>query len=262
MQKINEIIELLKKDSEGYTPKPSKSDPLDVLIATMLSQNTTDKTSYRAFMNLKNDIGNWNAVLNASLSKIQKAIKVCGLANQKAKNIKNLLAKLKKERGELSLNYIKNLSDDEIYQSLLRYNGVGMKTVSCVLAFGLGRDVFPVDTHVHRLSNRLGLAKSKTADKTFEQVEKLIPKGQKFLLHTLLIRYGRNICRARNPLCSKCILYDLCEFEGKAPLYPENEEGKIQHRKNNFKKPLSLVRKSKSRLKEPKENNFIILEHV
>jgi endonuclease-3 len=235
--KINQIIKLLKKEFPGPDPKPSKSDPLDVLIATMLSQNTTDKTSYRAFQNLKKDFSGWNDVLNSSSAKIKNAIRVCGLVNQKTKSIKMVLRKLKAKHGMLSLDYIKRLSDDEIYEELLKYDGVGVKTVSCVLAFGLGRDVFPVDTHVHRLSNRLGLANSKQPDKTFLQLKDIIPEGKRFLLHTLLIRFGRKICKAKNPLCGKCVLYDLCEFNDK-------EHYAVQVESN------------------PKENNFIILEHV
>ncbi len=237
MDKINEIIELLKEDFQGLDPKPSKSDPLDILIATMLSQNTTDKTSYRAFMNLKNDFKDWDDVMNAPLQKIKNAIRVCGLTNQKSMSIKKMLKEMNKSYGKLSLNFLKKLSDEKIYEELLQYNGVGLKTVSCVLAFSLGRDVFPVDTHVHRLTNRLGIAKAATPVKTFEQVKDKIPNGKKFLFHTLLIRFGRKICRSANPLCGKCRLYDLCMFEDKE---------------------MYAIKTSA----EPKENNFIILEHV
>jgi len=237
MNKISEIILLLKKEFPGKDPKPAKSDQLDVLIATMLSQNTTDKTSYRAFMNIKNDIGDWTAVLKAPLNKLKNAIRVCGLAEQKTGNIKSLLNTLRKEKGALSLNYLKKLSDDDIYNDLLRYKGIGYKTITCLLAFSLGRDVFPVDTHVHRLVNRLGITKASTADKTFEQVKDLIPKGKKFLLHTLLIRFGRKVCKAKNPLCGSCVLFDICEYEDKEIRY-------------------SLSKKT------PEENNFIILEHI
>lgn len=237
MDKINEIIELLREEFPGLKPKPSKADPLDILIATMLSQNTTDKTSYRAFMNLKNDFKDWDDVMKAPLDKIKKAIRVCGLTNQKSMSIKKMLKEMKKRYGKLSLKFLKKLSDDKIYEELLQYNGVGVKTISCVLAFSLGRDVFPVDTHVHRLTNRLGIAKATTPVKTFEQVKDKIPKGKKFLFHTMLIRFGRKICRSANPLCGKCRLYDLCMFE----------EKEIYAMKTNA---------------EPKENNFIILEQV
>lgn len=243
-KKIGQIISLLKKEFPGPDPKPSRSDPLDVLIATMLSQNTTDKTSYRAFQNLKNDIGSWEDVLNAPIAKIKKAIKVCGLANQKALSIKKLLSSLKRKYGKLSLNYIKKMNDIAVYEDLLKHNGIGVKTVSCVLAFGLGRDIFPVDTHVHRLSNRLGLVRTKTPDKTYELAGGIIPEGKKFLLHMLLIRFGRKICRAKNPFCGNCVLYDLCEFEDKE--------------KYLFIQPRSRNNSSA----KPKENNFIILEHI
>ena len=236
--KIDEIISLLREEFSGLTPKPSKSDPLDVLIATMLSQNTTDKTSYRAFQNLKNDFKNWEDVMTAPSSKVKRAIKVCGLTNQKAKSIRQMLRKMKSRYGKLSLDFIDEMGDEAIYSELIKYNGVGVKTISCVLAFGLGRDVFPVDTHVHRVTNRLGLVKTKTPDKTFESIKDEIPKGKKFLFHTLLIRFGRKFCRAKNPLCNKCVLYELCEFKEKE-LYASIERGEI-----------------------PKENNFIILEHV
>jgi endonuclease-3 len=236
-EKIKQVILLLRKEFPGYEPKPSKSDPLDVLIATMLSQNTTDKTSYRAFKNIKDNIGSWEDVIVTPLARLRKEIRVCGLANQKAVNIKKLLAGLQKERGRLSLNYIKKMSDGEIFDELLRFDGIGVKTISCVLAFGLGRDIFPVDTHVHRLSNRLGFVNTKTAEKTFEQAKKIIPAGKKFLLHTLLIKFGRKVCRSNNPLCGKCVLYDLCEFKDKEKYFITG-------------------------VSEPKENNFIILEHV
>ena len=237
MNKINEIIELLREEFPGLDPKPGKSDPLDILIATMLSQNTTDKTSYRAFMNLKNDFKDWDDVMNAPIGKIRNAVRVCGLTNQKSASIKKMLKQMKKKYGRLSLKFLNKMSNDEIYEELMQYDGVGVKTISCVLAFSLGRDVFPVDTHVHRITNRLGIANAATPVKTFEQLKDKIPEGRKFLLHTLLIRFGRKVCRAQNPLCSKCRLYDLCTFKEKE-FYAMKESV------------------------EPKENNFIILEHV
>jgi endonuclease-3 len=206
----------------------------------MLSQNTTDKTSYVAFRNLKKQIGSWEKVMKAPLKDIKNAIKVCGLTNQKAHSIKTMLKSMYKKYRRLDLNFIKRMSDEEIYNELLQYNGVGVKTAACVLAFGLGKDVFPVDTHVHRLTNRLGLVNTKSPDKTFEQLKDVIPDGSRFLLHTLLIRFGRKVCKAKNPLCGKCILYDLCEFK---------EKEKFAVLQQNLKK-------------QPAENNFIILEHV
>lgn len=239
-EKVLKILDLLSREFKGLKIKLSKSDPLDVLIATMLSQNTTDKTSYKAFLNLKEKFKDWYDVMNAPYTKVRNAIKVCGLANQKARNIQRMLKELYKEHGELSLNHIKKMSNDRIYEDLTKYNGVGVKTVSCVLVFSLARDVFPVDTHIHRAANRLGLAHSKTAEKTFGQLKDVVPEGNRIILHTLLIRFGRKICRAKNPLCNDCILYDLCEFSEKEYYAEVNREDGA----------------------EPKENNFIILENV
>jgi endonuclease-3 len=239
-EKINKIISLLQKEFKGLHPRPPKSDPLDMLIATMLSQNTTDKTSYRAFQNLKTDFKNWEDVMNSPPEKIKKAIKVCGLTNQKSKSIQQLLKQLKAKHNKLNMNFVKSMNDEEIYDELIRYDGVGVKTISCVLAFSLGRDVFPVDTHVHRITNRLGLVKTKTPDKTFESLKDAIPKGKKYLFHNLLIFFGRKICRAKNPLCNKCLLFDHCVFKEKE-YYAE------------------LAQEARS---IPKENNFIVLENV
>lgn len=239
-EKIEQIIALLKKEFPDIKLKPSRSDPLDVLIATMLSQNTTDKTSYIAFTNLKEDFSNWEKVMKAPLKDIRNAIRVCGLANQKALSIKTMLKRMHKKYGKLSLNFINKKSDEEIFDELLQYKGVGLKTAACVLTFGLGRDVIPVDTHVHRVANRLGLARTRTPDKTYEQLKDSVPEGKRFLLHTLLIRFGRKICKAKNPLCGKCVLYDYCEFR----------------EKENF----AALQKSLKKI--PAENNFIILEHV
>jgi len=221
----------------GYLPEIKKSDPLDMLIATMLSQNTTDKTSYIAFMNLRKNFKDWFEVMNAPLNRIKRSIRVCGLTNQKSESLKSLLKGLYKSNGNLSLDHLKKKSDDEIYSELLVNKGIGVKTISCMMAFSLGRDVFPVDTHVHRICNRLGLVKTSSPLKTFEAMKDKIPAGKKFLLHSLFIRFGRKICRSAKPICGKCRLYDLCEFSEKERFADEIK-------------------------KEPKENNFIILENI
>jgi endonuclease-3 len=189
-------------------------------------------------MNLKNSFETWDEVASAPLNKIKDAIKVCGLTNTKAKQIKQMLNLMKKNYGSLDLTFLKKMKDEEVYDELLQYKGLGVKTISCVLAFSLGRDVFPVDTHVHRVLNRLGLVDTNTAEKTFEEIKDQIPKGKKPTFHTNLIKFGRNICKATNPLCSICFLYTECEFPERE-LYRDKEI------------PLNVT-----------ENNFIILENI
>lgn len=237
--KLNTLIKKLS----GYFGKPfdpieSPSDILDVLIATKLSQNTTDKSSFKAYTNLKKKYSNWDKVGNAGIEEIKDCIKVCGLANTKAKNIKTMFLKMKKNYKNLNLEFLKSYDDEKIYEELLQYEGLGVKTISCVLIFAMGRDAFPVDTHVHRILNRIGIVKTNTAEKTFEVVKDKISVGSKYELHSNLIKFGRNICKAKNPLCNICFMYNECEFK----------EKKLYRKKTNNQKIT--------------ENNFIILENL
>ncbi len=221
-----------------YDRNSKRPAALDVLIATKLSQNTTDKSSFIAYTNLKKKFKSWDKVAEAKVDDIKKCIRVCGLSNIKAKNIRTMLQIMRKKYGSLDLSFLKEYDNERVYEELLQYDGIGVKTISCVLIFALGRDAFPVDTHVNRVLNRLGIVKTKSAEQTFEQVKDKIPEGKKYELHSNLIKFGRNICRSKNPLCSICFLYDICEFrEKKFFRYKEI--------------PKSLT-----------ENNFIILENI
>jgi endonuclease III len=192
-----------------------KSPPLDTLIATLLSQNTNDRNSYRAWLSLREQFPSWVGVHNAPWQAIAKAIEVGGLKNQKAKRIKLILGDILKERGSFSLDFLRQMSDEQVMEYLLAMKGVGSKTAACVLVFSLGRDVFPVDTHIHRICNRLAMLKTRSADETFEAMKPLLPRGRGYSFHVNLIHFGRQICRSNNPLCSRCILFDECAFPQK-----------------------------------------------
>jgi endonuclease III len=228
-KKINNIISAFEKHYKEETKGRKSSDILDTLIATKLSQNTTDKTSSVAFNNLKKEFKSWDEVIEAPVSKIKKLIKICGLADTKSKDIKALLKQIKAERGEVNFDYLKNLSEDEIYSELMKFKGIGVKTASCVLVFALGREVFPVDTHIHRVLNRLGIMKTKSAEETFETAKKIIPGKKKYFLHRAIIMFGRNICKANNPFCGSCFLNKSCEFE-----FKNSENKKNSKTENNF----------------------------
>ena len=242
-KKLVSRLDIIIKRLDEYFGRPfdHRANPasvLDVLIATKLSQNTTDKSSFKAFTNLKKKFKNWDRVASADIDLIKDSIKVCGLANTKARNIKLMLQQMKKNHGTLDLSFMNEYEDEKVYAEFLQYEGIGVKTISCVLIFALGRDAFPVDTHVHRVLNRLGIAKTMTPVKTFEMMKDIIPEGKKYELHSNLIKFGRNICRSKNPLCSNCFLYDVCRFKEK---------------KMYRKKPAPL---------KTAENNFIILENI
>lgn len=189
--------------------------PLDMLIATILSQNTNDKNSHRAYTSLRAKFPRWDDVANAPKRGVIAVIRSGGMANQKAARIKETLHAVKSRYGKHDLSGLKRKTNDEVLKELTSLNGVGFKTASCVLLFSMRRDVFPVDTHVHRICNRLGLANSSTPEKTFEQMKRLIPKGRGYSFHTNLIRFGRMMCRSSNPSCGECPLYNECLFEGK-----------------------------------------------
>ncbi len=188
-------------------------DPIDVLIGTILSQNTNDRNSHRAYTNLRAKYATWDDALNAPVREIADTIRSGGMAPSKSKRIKALLALLKKRYGSLTMERLRKASDDAILEELVGYDGVGLKTAACVCLFALGRDVFPVDTHVHRLCNRLGLVKTTTPDKTFLAMRAIVPKGRAYAFHTNLIRFGRRVCKAQRPQCGICPLFTLCTWK-------------------------------------------------
>ena len=190
--------------------------PLDMLIATILSQNTNDKNSHRAYTLLRSKYPAWKDVAQAPLKSVKSAIRVGGMANQKSVRIKETLAAVHSQYGKYDLSSLKKKNNEGVIEELTSLNGVGVKTASCVLLFSMGRDVFPVDTHVHRICNRLGLAGgSSTPEKTFEAMRPLIPKGRGYSFHTNLIRFGRKVCRSQNPDCGICPVYDECIYDEK-----------------------------------------------
>ncbi|MEN3038610.1 MAG: endonuclease III [Candidatus Kryptonium sp.] len=212
----NKLLKIFKEIEKLFkVEQRENSNPLDILIATILSQNTNDINSHRAYRNLKEKFSDFDSILNADVKEIEKVIKVGGLAHQKAKRIKKLLLELKEKHGNFDLSFLKDLSVDEGLKFLTSFDGVGLKTASCVLLFGFNKDVFPVDTHIHRILNRVGIVKTRTPDETFLTVQKLIPQGLAYQLHTGLIKFGRAICKAQNPLCGICPIYKICGFEMK-----------------------------------------------
>lgn len=215
MNKISQINKLLIKHF-GVPPKAKNlPKPIDMLIATILSQNTNDNNSYKAYQNLKKKFKSWEDVRKARRTTIEKEIKIAGLGFQKSTAIKNLLEELFKKDGNYNLSKINNVSDIEAINYLTEFKGVGVKTASCVLLFSLDKNVCPVDTHVHRTLNRIGIVKTKTPDQTFIEINKKMPDKIAHSLHTNLIRLGREICKPTKYLCGICPLKKVCKFDKK-----------------------------------------------
>ncbi len=185
-----------------------------MLIATILSQNTNDRNSYQAYTNLKSKFTRWDKVTDSRQIEIENCIRIGGLAKQKARTIKFLLKQLQLQK-KMNLNFLSDLTIDDAISELTRFKGVGVKTASCVLLFSLGRNVCPVDTHVHRTLNRIGVVKTNDPTKTFEVINKNLPEGIAYAFHTNLIKLGRDICRSSKPVCSICPLLKVCGFKNK-----------------------------------------------
>ena len=193
-----------------------KKDPLDELILTILSQNTNDKNRDRAYGKLREQFPTWQDVLNADVKAIEAAIQSAGLGKQKSERIHAILTWVKDTFGGLTLAGLKNIDDDEVIEILTEQKGIGIKTAAVLLAFAFDRDLCPVDTHVHRISRRLGWVEPKDgAEATFKKIRPLIPTGKASTFHLNLLRFGRAICTARKPLCGECPVWDYCVWEGK-----------------------------------------------
>jgi endonuclease-3 len=155
----------------------------------------------------------WEAVASAPVEELAETIRSGGLANQKAPRIQAVLRAIKDARGDYSLDWLRDLPTPDARQFLLGLPGIGPKCAAIVLCFALGRPVIPVDTHVFRVSWRLGLIpKSLGEAKAHDALEAIIPEPLVYRFHVALIRHGRAVCKAQNPRCAQCPLQDLCAY--------------------------------------------------
>ena len=188
-------------------------DPISELVSTILSQNTNDVNRDRAFQRLRERFPSWEAVRDADVEEIKDAIRVSGLANGKAATIHRALRRITEERGELSLGFLQEMSVEDAKTWLTETKGVGVKTASIVLLFSLGRPAFPVDTHVHRVTKRLGLTEPKASrERAHRILEETLPEETYYAFHLNVIRHGREVCVAGTPRCEQCVLSDLCAY--------------------------------------------------
>ena len=206
---IHETLLEFYGNPEWRNPLP----PVDELVSTILSQNTNDTNRDRAFEGLCRSFPNWEAVRDADTADVIAAIRPAGLANQKGPRIQKVLQQITLQRGSLDLGFLAGMDLEEARQWLLSFNGVGPKTAAIVLLFSLSRPAFPVDTHIYRVTGRLGLRPEKMSpDQAHLHLELLFPQETYYSLHLNLIRLGREICQARKPNCPVCPLNSLCDY--------------------------------------------------
>lgn len=211
-EKAMEVLSRLR----AYYGEPARKvqrDPLSELILTILSQNTNDENSSKAYEALRARFPSWQAVMEAPSSAVAEAIRTGGLANIKAPRIQRILRQILAERGALTLDFLREMPTAEARKYLLALPGVGPKTAACVLLFSLGREALPVDTHIYRVAGRLGLLDAHLdAARAHEALEALVPPAEYYPFHLLMIQHGRTLCAARKPRCGECPLRNLCRY--------------------------------------------------
>jgi len=217
-EKTSEIGDRL---DEHYGPRRLKpnQDPVGEVVQTILSQHTSDVNSGRAFASLRKAFPTWESVIDAPPELIAESIRSGGLAEQKAPRIQQALETILDARGAFDLSFLSSMAQDDARDWLMSIHGVGPKTASCVLLFSLGMPVMPVDTHIHRVSLRLGIMPpSMSADAGHAWLESLLGDDPQriFAFHVEMIQHGRQVCIARTPRCDDCFLREICEFAASA----------------------------------------------
>jgi len=185
---------------------------IDELVSTILSQNTNDVNRDKAFDALRSKFPTWEAVRDAPAQAVMDAIRVAGLANQKGPRMQQVLREITTERGSLDLSFLADWEVEKARAWLTKFNGVGPKTAAIVLCFALGKPAFPVDTHVYRVSGRIGLRPEKmNVEQAHPHLESVFPPETYYAAHLNIIRLGREICHARKPNCESCPICKLCD---------------------------------------------------
>jgi endonuclease-3 len=207
--KIHETLLAFYGEPIWRTPLPA----VDELVSTILSQNTNDVNRDRAFDALRAKFPTWEAVREAKEKEVIEAIRPAGLANQKGPRIQQVLRAITEERGNLDLSFLSAMRVEDARNWLTKFNGVGPKTAAIVLCFSLGMPAFPVDTHIYRVTGRLGLRPERmTVEQAHPHLEALFPSATYYAAHLNLIRLGRELCTARKAMCEKCPVVKLCDY--------------------------------------------------
>lgn len=210
--KLTHILRLLRR---AYGPRAWRcwGKGVDVLVDTILSQNTSAANSDAGYRQLRRRFRSWNQVAHAPVEDVERHIRVSGLSNQKAPRIQAILRAIKSDRGRMDLQFLADMDEQSAYEYLTKFKGVGPKTANCVLLFAFGHAVFPVDTHIHRIARRLGLIEPKiTAEQAHDILKPMIESRDRYEMHVLMIEHGRKTCRAINPECDECVLLKMCPY--------------------------------------------------
>ena len=226
---VPEILALLRQ-TYGDRPARRWGRGIDVLVDTILSQNTSNHNSNAAYRQLRRRFATWNQVADAPVEEVERPIRVAGLSRIKAPRIQTILRQIRSDRGRITLEFLRKLPPDHAAAYLRQFKGIGPKTVACLLLFAFSMPVFPVDTHIHRIARRLRWIPPKTtAEKAHTLLQPAIPEPDRYPMHVLLITHGRQTCKARRPLCDRCTLRHLCPAAPRrAPPPPERTNSRAE----------------------------------
>jgi len=211
---VKQVLDLLVNEY-GECEWRLRQGPIAVLVQTILSQNTSDRNSGRAFEQLLESFDGWGDIADAAVGEIAGCIRTGGLGAVKARYIKQVLTEIRRRLGGFDLSFLAEMPVDNARNWLKQLPGVGTKTASCVLLFALRMPALPVDTHIFRVANRTRIATGKTVLEVEKKLLKFIPDEFIDDAHHWLILHGRYTCTARTPKCSECIICDLCEYNKK-----------------------------------------------
>ncbi|GLV59885.1 endonuclease III [Dictyobacter sp. S3.2.2.5] len=209
-------LEVSQRLTEAYgVSEWSKKDPMSMLVDIILSHRTKDEQTAAAYDSLLKTFGSWEAVRDAPTEKVQDAIANVNWPEVKAPRLQTIMRQITEERGNLDLNFLRDLPVEEGAAWLNRFEGVGPKTTACVLLFSCRLPLLPVDVHVHRVSGRLGLiGKKVTADAAHTLLQALLPQDARSIynFHKALLRHGQRVCVYEHPRCNRCPITDLCDY--------------------------------------------------
>ncbi len=215
-ERVVRVVQALER-LYGKRDHRHRLPPLDELVCCILTQNSTDAVAFPTFYRLREKYPEWERLAGLSPARLAKEIRVVGLGEQKARNIIGALREIKRRFGDYTLVPLQKMSTEEAEKWLRSLPGVGPKTAGVVLMFAFGRDALPVDTHVFRVSWRLGMVEKRTgAGRAHNVLKALVPRGWRYRFHVALIQHGRTICRARRPLCSECPVSAECLYYAQA----------------------------------------------
>jgi endonuclease-3 len=215
-QTLRRILPILRRAYGRRRPNrgaKGRPDIVSMLVDTILSQNTNNANSTAGFEGLRRELPTWDAVADARTSRIERCIRVSGLARTKAPRIRAILREIRRRRGRIELDYLDAMSDEEVFAELTAFRGVGPKTALCTMLFAMGRNVFPVDTHIFRIARRLGvMPEAVPFARAHEHLTPLIAPRDRYAMHVLLIAHGRAVCKAGRPRCDECRILAWCSF--------------------------------------------------